>query len=57
MRVINKLRTPGVIRSVRLEEDIVQVTTDKEVIIYRRELDVHTESKESFRRSSLHKGP
>ena len=56
MRVINKLRAPGVIRSIRLNEDIVHVTTDKEVLVYRRvEADVHVESEEPLRRSPLHK--
>ena len=55
MRVINRLRAPGVIRSIGLSEDIVRVTTDKEVLVYRRvESDVHVESKEPLRRSPLH---
>ncbi len=55
MRIINKLRAPGTIRSVGLSEDIIRVTTDKEVLVYRRDLDVHVESQEPLRRSSLHK--
>ena len=56
MRVINKLRAPGVIRSIRLDEDVIRVTTDKEVLVYRRvESDVHVESEESLRCSPLHK--
>jgi len=36
MRVINRLRAPGVIKSVRLDEDVVRVITDEEVMVYRR---------------------
>ena len=37
MRIINRLRRPGEIRSVRLDEEIVRVRlVDDEEIIYRR---------------------
>ena len=36
MRVINRLREPGKIRSVRLEPEKVTVIADNEVIAYRR---------------------
>lgn len=52
MRIINRLRAPGVVRSVRLGEDTVQVVTDDEVITYRR---IENESVQDVhvRRSSL----
>jgi len=56
MRVMNRLRDPGVIRSIGLSEDMVRVTTDREVLVYRRvESDVHVDSKEPLRRGTLHK--
>ena len=36
MRIINRLKPPGEIRSVRLSPEIVVVRTDKEVFVYRR---------------------
>lgn len=54
MRIINRLALPGKIRSVRLTPEEVIVRLDDEVIIYRREEDVSTESQESYRRSTLH---
>lgn len=36
MRVINRLKPPGKIRSVRLEPERVTITTDTEVLTYRR---------------------
>ena len=55
MRVINRLRLPGEIRSVWLETEKVTVRlVDNEVIVYRRIEDVQTEGEGPHRRSSLH---
>jgi len=57
MRVINRLRNPGEIRSVRLEPEKVTVRlVDDEVIVYRRveDEDVQTEGQGPHRRGSLH---
>ena len=57
MRIINRLREPGEIRSVRLEPEKVTVRlVDDEMIIYRRveNEEFQVESQESHRRSSLY---
>lgn len=54
MRVINRLKPPGEIRSVRLNLETVIVHTDDEVIVYRRVEDVQTSSERPLRRSTLH---
>ena len=57
MRIINKLRRPGEIRSVTLyPEYIVVRTTDNEEIIYRRGDYVQATSEDSLRRGSLYGG-
>ena len=58
MRIINRLREPGKIRSVRLDEEIVRVRlVGDEEIIYRRvkdEREIPTEGQESHRFGTLH---
>ena len=54
MRVINLLRPPGEIRSVKLTPEVVIVRTDDEILTYRRVDDVQTASESTLRRSPLH---